>query len=238
MSREKNDFRIDISEVISHIPTADLVFLCNPNNPTGAVLERREILSLLNECKRCKATLVIDEAFIDFAAPEKRSSMLAESVKTRNLLVLRSLTKLFVVPGIRVGYAVGHKETIGKLSIYTYPWNVNTMAQIIAEDAINDKSYIARTQRIVSEEGAYLYENLKRMKGMTVYPSGANFFLCKLMGRRVKSAAVLDKKLVNHGILIRNCGNFRGLNNRFFRVAVRAHMENMELISALRTILE
>ncbi len=237
-SRGKNNFKIDIPEVIRHIPEADLVFLCNPNNPTGSILERREILSLLNECKRCNTTMVVDEAFMDFVAPDKRSTMAAESVKTGNLLVLRSLTKFFVVPGLRIGYVVGHNDTINKLARHTYPWNVNTMAQVIAEDAINDKEYITRTRRIVPKEGTYLYENLNRIKGMTVYPSDANFFLCKLTGSGIKGAAELGKKLAKYGILVRNCGNFRGLNDRFFRVAVRIRRENMKLILTLRTILE
>jgi threonine-phosphate decarboxylase len=164
--------------------------------------------------------------------------LIAESARARNLLVLRSLTKFFAIPGIRIGYVAGHSRTIGELSRHIYPWNVNTIAQIAAEDAINDKEYIARTRRIVPEERAYMYENLKTVKGMTVYPSCANFFLCKLTGPGVKSATELHRKLLRRGILIRNCGNFKGLNDRFFRVAVRNRPENGKLIAALRAILD
>lgn len=237
-SAEKNNFKIDISMLIRHIPEADLVFLCNPNNPTGSTLERRGILSLLKACKKFNATLVIDEAFMDFVAPGKRTAMDAESAKTKNLLVLRSLTKFFVVPGIRIGYVIGHKDTINKLSNYTYPWNVNTMAQIMAEEAIGDKQYMVRTQGIVQKEITYLYENLSKIKGIRVYPSSTNFFLCKLKDAGIKKVAELSKRLIDLGVLVRNCYNFRGLDDRFFRIAVKNREANIKLISALRTILE
>ena len=236
-STEKNNFKIDISGLMQYIPKADLVFLCNPNNPTGSMLERQEILSLLKACKKCNVTLVIDEAFMDFVDPENRVAMDAESAKTKNLLVLRSLTKFFVVPGIRIGYVVGHKDTIDKLSRHTYPWNVNTMAQVIAEEAINDKQYMAWTQSIVPTERAYLYENLNNTRGIRVYQSSANFLLCKLEDAGIKNAAELSEKLIGQGILVRNCDNFRGLNDRFFRIAVKNREANIKLISALRTIL-
>lgn len=237
-SIEKNNFKIDISGLMRCIPKADLVFLCNPNNPTGWALERHEILSLLKACKKFNATLVIDEAFMDFVAPHNRIAMDAESVKTKNLLVLRSLTKFFVLPGIRIGYVIGHKDTIDKLSRHTYPWNVNTLAQIIAEEAIDDKQYVARTQSIVPEERAYLYENLNNIRGIRVYPSTANFLLCKLKDARVKNTANLSEGLIARGVLIRNCDNFRGLDDRFFRIAVKNREANIKLIAALRTILE
>ena len=237
-STEKNNFKIDISRLMQHIPKADLVFLCNPNNPTGSALERQEILSLLKTCKKCNVTLVIDEAFMDFVDQKNRIAMDVESAKTKNLLVLRSLTKFFVLPGIRIGYVIGHKDTINKLARHTYPWNVNTIAQIIAQEAVNDKEYIARTQSIIPAEKRYLYDNLNKIRGVRVYPSSANFFLCKLKDVRIKNAANLSEKLIERGILIRNCDNFRGLNDRFFRIAVKNREANIKLISALRDILE
>ncbi|MEK6527864.1 MAG: threonine-phosphate decarboxylase CobD [Nitrospirota bacterium] len=237
-STEKNNFKIDISRLMQHIPKADLVFLCNPNNPTGFALERQEILLLLKACKKYNVTLVIDEAFMDFVAPENRITMVVESAKSKHLLVLRSLTKFFVVPGIRIGYVIGHKDTINKLSQHTYPWNVNAMAQAIAEEAIDDKQYIARTQNIIPKERAYLYENLNKIRGVRVYPSDANFLFCKLKGAEIKNAAELSRKLIRQGILIRRCHNFRGLNDRFFRIAVKNREANIKLISALRTVLE
>jgi len=164
-------------------------------------------------------------------------TMVKESAKTRNLLVLRSLTKIFVLPGLRIGYVSGHRETIAKLSRYSYPWNVNTLAQIITREAINDTKYIARTQRLIPKERSYLYANLNKLKGIKIYPSCANFLLCKLEGAIIKKARDLNEKLIEKGILVRNCANFRGLNNRFFRIAVKNREANIKLISALQDIL-
>lgn len=236
-SIEKDNFKIDVSKLITLVPKADLVFLCNPDNPTGSALGRQEILSLLKACKKCGVTLVIDEAFMDFVTPENRIAMGRESAKSKKLLVIKSLTKFFVLPGIRIGYAIGHRDTIDKLSRFTYPWNVNTLAQIIAEEAVNDKQYIARTEGIIRSEMAYLFENLNKIRGLRAYPSNANFFLCKLENSGVKNAEELSRKLIGKGVLVRNCDNFRGLDDRFFRVAVKGRGDNIKLISALSSVM-
>lgn len=237
-SAEKNNFKIDVSKVIRLIPKVDLVFLCNPNNPTGSALTRQEILSLLKVCKKYKVGLMVDEVFIDFVLQGNKMGMTLESARNKNLLVLRSLTKFFVLPGLRIGYLVGHKDTIAKLSRHTYPWNVNTLAQVIAEKVIEDKKYINQTRSIILEEKEYLFDNLNTTRGIKVYPSDVNFFLCKLKNARIKNVTELGKKLIAQRILIRNCRNFRGLNDRFFRIAVRKREKNIRLISALRTVLE
>ncbi len=237
-SAEKDNFKIDISGLIRLIPKADIVFLCNPNNPSGFALSRKEILSLLKACKRSNAMLVVDEAFVDFAASKDDIAMDEESAGSKNLLVLRSLTKLFVLPGLRMGYAVGHKETIERLSRHIYPWNVNTLAQIISAEVVEDEGYIRHTKKLVMKEKAYLYCNLNKTRGIKAYPSDANFFLCSLNDSKIKSAAALTKKLMRQKILIRNCDNFRGLDERFFRIAVKKREDNEKLVSALKGVLE
>jgi len=234
---EKDNFKIDVSKLMRFIPQADLVFLCNPNNPTGSVLTSREILSLIKVCKDSKVTLVIDEAFIDFIFQRDKVTVISEAVKNKYLLVLRSLTKFFALPGLRIGYLVGHKDIIREISRYMYPWNVNTLAQIVAAKVIADKRYIRETRGVILEERAYLYENLNNIRGVKVFPSDANFFLCKLEDAVIKNAAKLSKKLIGEGILIRDCGNSRGLGNSFFRIAVKNRVENIKLISVLRAVL-
>lgn len=234
---EKDNFKIDVSKLMRSIPKADLVFLCNPNNPTGFVLTSREILSLIKVCKDSKVTLVIDEAFIDFIFQRNKITMISEAVKNKYLLVLRSLTKFFALPGLRIGYLVGHKDIIRQISQYMYPWNISTLAQITAAKVVADKQYIGETRSVILEERAYLYENLNNIRGIKVFPSDANFFLSKLKDAVIKDAAKLSKKLIGGGILIRDCSNFRGLDNRFFRIAVKNRVENIKLISALRAVL-
>ncbi len=237
-SAGKDNFKIDISALICLVPKVDIVFLCNPNNPSGSALPRKEILSLLKACNRSDATLVVDEAFVDFADSKKDIAMAEESAGNKNLLVLRSLTKFFVLPGLRAGYVVGHKDTIKKLSRHIYPWNVNTLAQIVSAKVIRDKGYMRHTKRLITKEKAYLYDNLNKIRGVKAYPSDANFFLCSLNDANIKNAGALTKKLIGRKILIRNCDNFRGLDEKFFRIAVKNREDNVKLISALKGVLE
>ncbi len=237
-SSEKDNFKTDIYELMRLVPKADIVFLCNPNNPSGFALPGKEILSLLKACKRYNATLVVDEAFVDFTASKDDIAMDEESVRSKNLLVLRSLTKFFVLPGLRTGYVIGHKDTIERLSRRAYPWNVNTLAQIVSAKVIEDKGYIQHTKRLIPKEKKYLYENLNKIRGIKAYPSDANFFLCSLNDSKIKNAAGLAKKLMRQKILIRNCDNFRGLDKKFFRIAVKNREDNVKLISALKGVLE
>lgn len=236
-SAEEDNFKINIPKLLKSIPKADLVFLCNPNNPAGFILARREILSLLKACENYNTVLAIDEAFMDFVPHSDEITMILESSKNKNILVLRSLTKFFAIPGIRAGYITGHKEIIKKLARHTYPWNVNILAQKVSEKIIGDKEYIVRVKNIIAKESVYLHNNLNDIKGIKAYPSDANYFLCKLKNTKINNAAGLTKKLIRHGILIRNCNNFRGLNNKFFRIAVREREDNIKLLSVLKAVL-
>lgn len=234
--REDDNFRIDVSAILKLLPKVELVFLCNPNNPTGLLLPPEEMSRLIYASRRYKTTLVMDEAFMDFVPENEKTSLIKESIKNRNILVLRSLTKFFALAGLRLGYLVGDKNTIGKLSGFQYPWNVNSLAQIAAEAVIKDSEYIKRTELLIMKEKVFLFNNLSRIKGINTYPSNANFILFKLKSKR--GAMSLCARLFEKDIVIRSCSNFRGLNDRFFRVAVRKRADNIKLITAIREILK
>lgn len=234
---EKNNFKVDVLKLIKLLAKTDLVFLCNPNNPTGCRLSSQEVILLLKACKERKVTLVIDEVFMDFVFKGDENSMISESARNKCLLVIRSLTKFFVLPGLRVGYLTGHKDVLERISQSMFPWNVNTLAQVISAKVIEDSRYISKAKSIIAEERPYLYNSLSSLKGIKAYPSDANFFLCRLKAGRIKNAEELSAILIRKGILIRNCRNFRGLNGSFFRIAVRKREDNIRLISTLRQVL-
>lgn len=236
-AKENEDFRIDLLRLKKLIPRAELVFLCNPNNPTGSLLPALEVLSLLNLCRKHKAILVVDEVFMDFVPAAKKQTLISEASKDKNLLVLKSLTKFFALAGLRLGYLIGHTKVIDRISGFRHPWNVNSLAQMAGEEALKDKKYIKETGEFMRKERAYLFDNLTRIEDLKVFPATANFFLCKLESARVRDAHDLSKKLIKQGILIRNCYNFRGLNNKFFRLAVRKRKENNRLLIALKEAL-
>lgn len=227
---EKDNFKIDCGKLAECLPYCDALFLCNPNNPTGALLHRDEALCLSRLLKKHKGLLILDEAFIEFTEASKSKTIMSEAVKNGSLVILRSLTKFFAMPGLRLGYAIGHKGVIEKISKLQYPWNVNSLAQLAGEKVFADKSYMNRTWRFVAKERQHMLEGLNNIKGLKVYPSSANFILCKLQNSSIRSSNELTRRLLRESIYIRDCSNFRGLNNRFFRVAVRKRDDNNRLI--------
>ncbi len=228
-------FKVEIENLVRLIPRSGLVFICNPNNPTGDLLSKDEIMYLAKAARRQSSILVIDEAFIEFIEEENAFSVVREAAKASNLLVLRSLTKFFALPGLRLGYVTGNKDLIDRLSGYQFPWNVNCLAQIAGREVIKDKSYIRQSKDFAIKERKYLFERLKNIKGLAPYQPTANFILCRL-GKGLMDSKKLCGQLGSRGILVRDCGNFRGLDNRYVRIAVRKREENIKLISALTEI--
>ncbi len=236
-TKEEDDFRIDHTEIIGCLPQSGALFLCNPNNPTGSLSLSDDILRLIHICKQRGTVLILDEAFIEFTEESKNTAIVSAAIKDRSLIILRSLTKFFAIPGLRLGYAIGHKTMIEKIAGLQYPWNVNGLAQLAGEKVLSDKDYMNRTRLFVAEERQYIVKRLKAVKGLKTYPSSANFILCKLQNTRIKSSTILAKHLLCDGIYIRACGNFRGLNDRFFRIAVRKRHDNNRLINSIEKAL-
>jgi threonine-phosphate decarboxylase len=218
-------FRLDISGVKS----CDMTVLCNPNNPTGNLLiENRAGFENISS-----RHIVIDEAFMDFMHNESSYNFIREAVRSKKIIVLRTLTKIFALPGLRAGYVISHRDNIRILTQYQPPWSVNVLAQVAGEYLFGEEAFMQRSRRFIERERNYLYEALARIKGLKPYPSVANFLLVKIMSKQATSAR-LKERLLKKGILIRDCANFRGLNEYFLRVAVRSRKENIRLIQALR----
>ncbi len=230
---EKDDFKIDCGKLTRRLPYHDACFLCNPNNPTGSLLHSDDVLCIARSCEKLGTVLVLDEAFIEFTRESKGVTIISEAVKNGSLVILRSLTKFFAMPGLRLGYAIGHKRMVEKISKLQYPWNVNGLAQLVGEKVLADKGYMDRTRLFVAKERQYMLERLGSIKGLRVYPPSANFILCKLQNASIGTAGELQKRLLRGGIYIRDCGNFRGLNEKFFRVAVRRRADNNRLINSI-----
>jgi len=234
---EKDNFNINCGKLSERLPRHDAVFLCNPNNPTGSVLHNDDVLYLSRLDRKRKGLLILDEAFIEFNTDSKRTTIISEAVKNGSLVILRSLTKFFAMPGLRLGYVIGHKRIIERIVKLQYPWNVNGLAQLAGEKVLADKVYMDRTRLFIAKERQYMFERLGNVKGLKVYPSSANFILCKLVNAPVQGSGELTQRLLRKGIYIRACGNFRGLNDKFFRVAVRRRDDNNLLINSIEKAL-
>jgi threonine-phosphate decarboxylase len=236
-TKEQNLFQIDLNKIKRYIDKIDLIFLANPNNPTGTFIDPDKILFLAKLCAKSSKILALDEAFVDFVPNLDPKIMAQKSAQMPNFLIIRSLTKFFGLAGLRLGYIIAHKKLIKKISQSQYPWSVNIFAQNIGTKIIQDQEYIKETKLFILKQKKVLLEKLKKIKLLTVYPSAANFILCKLKMPSL-SVDLLAKKLGQQGIIIRQCKDFRGLKEGFFRIAVRNQRENQILVSKLKDLLK
>src|SRR3989339_1522937 len=211
-----------------------MVFLCNPNNPTGQLVEKVVILSMVKQ--HPDITFVMDEAFIDFVDEPGKYSVTHKAGTLRNLIVVRSLTKFYGFPGLRIGYLVAHMDLVKKMMEYKEPWSVNALAQCAAMTALEDKEFISRSREFMFTERLYLFNELSSIQGLSPYKPTANYIFIKI-NKNGMTSLLLRERLLEHGIAIRDCSNFLGLNEKYFRVAVRTREENTMLVSTLKTLL-
>jgi len=210
----------------------DLLYLCNPGNPTGRLYGRDEVARLLDICAVAGTFCVLDEAFMDFSEGESAVPLLAENER---LLILRSMTKFYGFPGIRLGYALGPAEIVAELERLRPPWSVGTLAQAAGIAALADREHGERTVALVAGERQRLQEGLAEIAWLRVYPGAANYLLVAIIAG--PTAGELRQELLDQRILIRDCGNFVGLDGSFFRVAVRTREENGRLLQGVRQLL-
>lgn len=209
---------------ITHTPgdTVDIRYLCNPNNPDGALLPKEEVIQKLDACHAEGSALFLDEAFIDLSDPDQSMA----GYRDPDLFVLRSLTKAFSVPGIRFGFGFGDPGLIDAIERTRPPWTVNRFAEIYAAHAIRQLPELAESRRRIAAEREYLMDSL-RVIGFNPHPSSVNYILIDAG----VPATELSKRLMQRGVLVRDCTSF-GMPESI-RVAVRRHEENRVLIEAL-----
>ncbi len=227
--KEDDGFYPDISLLEKALTRDSIVFICHPNNPTGLLWDIDAIYTVAR--KNPSSLFVIDESFGGFVANFKSMTRYL----MENVLVLVSFTKLFAIPGLRLGYALGSKKLVSRIRDLMLPWSVNTLAQKVGEAAIKDKDYVDRTRSYVRQERKRVYEALSRKDIFTVYPGKANFLLVRIDDRRL-SASTLSQRLINHGIAIRSCKNFTNLDDRFFRIAIKKENENDILLDKIESV--
>lgn len=233
--KQENDFQIEIDRLKKDLKKdIDIFFLCNPNNPTGTFINKVDIQNILEHNKDKGIFTVIDEAFIDFV--DRNISALSLLKDYNHLFILRSLTKFFAVPGLRLGYGVGHKELLDKMNMGKDPWNVNILAQKAAEVILHQDQYEKLTKKAIYQEKIFLYKKLQEIENIKVYYPNANYIFIDLNNAKLK-ASQLYSKLSQEGILIRNCSNYQGLDDNYIRIAVKSRQENKKLIANFKKLL-
>ncbi|MBC7130016.1 histidinol-phosphate aminotransferase family protein, partial [Candidatus Bathyarchaeota archaeon] len=176
---------------------------------------------------------LVDENYMDFIDSKQRYTVSTYVNEYDNLLVVGSFSKFFGMPGVRIGYGIGNPKLIRLIEDYLIPWNVNALSIVAAKAALEDKEFIEKTKRQIRLEREKLVEMLKQIKELKVFPSATNFLLLKILHGKI-NANQLQKKLAEENILIRNCEDFHGLNDKFFRISVRTTEENRMLVEALQ----
>ena len=207
------------------------LLLNNPHNPTGYLFSRREILPYLEQL----ALVVIDEAFMDFLRPENQETLVQDVMEYPNLVVLRSLTKFYTLPGLRIGYAIGHPDRLQQWQKWRDPWSVNSLATEAAIAVLQDSTFQEETWQWLETARSRFYEDLLSIPQLSPLPSVANFLL---VATDIPASQLQTQLLKQSQILIRDCISFPELGESYFRTAIRHPQENHKLQQALKTVID
>ncbi|MFZ5595427.1 MAG: threonine-phosphate decarboxylase CobD [Bacillota bacterium] len=219
-----------------HLEGCDAIFLCNPNNPTGEVLDRELLMRVVGEVAERRALFVVDEAFMDFVACREKISVMKEACRNPGIVVLYSMTKFFGIPGLRLGAAVAAEGVAEKIRKAKDPWSVNALAVVAGEAALKDREHMENTLRVVREEREFVFNAISSIPGLRPLPSEVNFIMVDITGTGMNSSELVEK-LGEMGIMVRDCSNFHGLYMPCIRVAIRKREDNEVLVKALERVL-
>ena len=224
-----NEHQLSFVSSLSQVDKdTELIWLCNPNNPDGNVYHKQYLDKFISE--HPDSCFIIDQSYEAFT-DKQYTFTAAEGLKYRNVILLHSMTKSYAIPGLRLGYITACNELIDKVSLFRMPWSVNQLAIEAGKYLLREgkagfdlTAYLSETNRLMTE--------LNAIEGITILPTNTHFFLCELIDKR---ATDLKQYLINeHGILIRDAANFRGLDEHYFRIATQSPEENNRLIKAIR----
>jgi threonine-phosphate decarboxylase len=241
--KEEDGFHLDADTFIDAMPEGGnsglntpntsspcgMVFLCNPNNPTGRLLSRREIVKIGDAARNRKCYLVVDEGFIDFC-PD--GSVITDTMNNPFLIVVRTMSHFYSLAGLRIGYGIFPRHLAARLRAHREPWTVvNSLAQRAALTALKDKGYRKETMVLMAEEKRFIEKHFRKL-GIEFFPSVSNYYLLKMF-----NAGEIARTLKKRGVLLRDCTDFKGLGSRYLRIAVKSHRENAVLMKELADIL-
>ena len=219
------------------ISDASAVFLCNPNNPTGDLIAGDDVRRLSDRCSDGETFLFVDEAFIELSDP---AQSVAHAVFDSDfVVVLRSLTKVFAVPGLRLGFGIASTKVAELLNRARLVWNVGAPAEVIGRELMGaciKGDYLKRSIALIQKERGYLMEAFTS-RGFSPHESAVNFILVDISSTGMDSQEMVER-MAGNGILVRDCETFQGLDGRHIRVAVRTREENRLLVRAIDAVAE
>lgn len=224
---EEDNFQIREDYVDKLSEEIDMIFLCNPNNPTGVLLERKFILEVLKRCKEKNSLFVLDECFVDFVEEPENHTIKDMLKEYPNLFLLKAFTKRYAMAGVRLGYGLSsNQRLLEKIQHCGQPWAVSTVAQKAGIAALKEEEYVKRSMAYVHAQRKKLIKNLTLL-GYKTFDSKANYIF-------FQGEEGLYEKCLEKGILIRDCSNYYGLKKGYYRVAVKLQEENEKLLEVLK----
>ena len=221
----------DLSKFIQKIPKHGIIFFCNPNNPTGEILSKKNMEQIVKAAQKKSSLVFVDETFIELV-PDSNPTLVKSIKSYDNLFILRSFTKSFGLAGLRIGYGLGSKKTIEILQRIKIPWNVNYIAQTAASAALCYSNFLEKSRENIKKENLFLMNSLSKLEWLSCFNSSTNFILIKT---KINSK-ILQKKLLKKNILVRDCSTFCGLDENYIRIAIKNRNQNKLLMKALGEI--
>lgn len=253
--KEEHGFQVE-ENILEHLKNIDMMFLCNPNNPVGNLINGKILRKIAEKCEKEKILLVMDECFLDFTRVEddminkedvlleqekhtvkgntnaeiESISLIKEILHNKNIFILRAFTKIYAMAGLRLGYGIcSDRELLKNMDMAGPSWSVSVPAQLAGTIACEEMEYLKQTKTLIEEEREFLLSELKRL-GIRVFEPQANYIF-------FKETTSLYEKLLKKGILIRQCGNYKGLTKEFYRIGVKCRRENEILVKTLEECL-
>lgn len=228
---EEKGFRLQEDVLKAIDESLDMMFLCNPNNPTGIPTERELVLAIAQKCERCGVTLVIDECFTEFLDEEERYSVMADVQRLENVIILKAFTKIYAMAGLRLGYCICASTVQAEIIRETLqPWSVSTVAAKAGCAALKLTGFVEKTKTYIKENREFLVKGLIDL-GYKVYNTKANYIF-------FRSARDIRKPLEAFDIIVRSCSNYISLDEQYYRIAVRSREENIYFLKCLGEITE
>ena len=248
--KEENGYRLDVEELCKTLEQTnvhqDILFLCNPNNPTGIAVKKEQVLKLAETCEKTGTFLVVDECFEEFLDEPEAYSIIPFLEKLPHVFVLMAFTKIYAMAGMRLGYALcSDEDVLTKICQVRQPWSVSGLAQRAGIAALKETEYVLKTRKLIHEQREKMEAALKGL-GYIVYPSQANYIFFKEKSleetaekdaeqeeKPERSPTSLYARMLNQGVLIRSCSNYPGLDASCYRICVKTEEENREFLNLL-----
>ena len=235
LAHKEQNFQWDMDRISQQAGESDLVFICNPNNPTGTLIPREALVEMV--LKHPGTCFVVDESYLPFVENADSVSLVSQTQYT-NLLVLSSMSKIFTIPGLRTGFCSGHPALVEKLMAYYQPWSVNSLAQEVIKNIFANpgeiQPFYAQTQAYILQEKQLFFQALEKVPGIRLFEAPTYFILAELENL---TAPEFCSRVGQDKILIRDCSNFHGLSNRFVRFSLKTREINLALAQSIQKAL-